>query len=147
MFINYYLKNATKKFSTDNIFNLNSLFEELILDSKFNKILEDISKSIWEELWIKKLNNLIQYDLNSTLGNLSELLIKGQDKIINKLNHTETSEIYEDMLPLSYKIDNYAVLVDEQNNRFKFIVSNLSLKMFNIFSKDYLEPPLNQIKK
>ena len=93
------------------------------------------------------MNTLIQNKLNSTLENLSEILKQKQDEIIIELNKTKTAEIYESMLLLSQMIDNYTTLVNEQNNRFKFIVSNKPLEMFGVFSKDYLEPPLNEIKK
>ena len=146
MFINYYINNATEKFRTDNIFKFNSLFEELILNNNFNKTLENISNIILKELLINKLNEQIKNKLNSIIDNLSQVLIKEQNKIINVLYNIETAEIYENMLILSNMIDNYMALVNEQNNRFKFIVSNLPLEKFNIFSKDYLEPPLNEIK-
>ena len=146
IFINYYLKNASEKFSTDNIFNLNSLLKELIYDNKFNKTLENLNKEIWEELLIDNLNNLIKEKLNSSLENLSEILRQKRKEIVEELNETKTAKIYESMLLLSEMIDNYTALVNEQNNRFKFIVSNSPLEMFGIFSKDYLEPPLNEIK-
>ena len=56
-------------------------------------------------------------------------------------------KLYESMMLLAEMIDNYTTLVNEQNNRFKFLVSDLPLKKFGYFSQSYLEPPLDEIKQ
>ena len=51
------------------------------------------------------------------------------------------------MLLLAEMIENYTIIVNEQNNRFKFLVSDLPLEKFSFFIQKYLEPPLDEIKQ
>ena len=93
------------------------------------------------------MNNNIQSKLINISKDISNIIINEQ-KLINKtLTKVKTAELYESMLLLNEMINNYTILVNEQNNRFKFIVSNASLEKFGIFSNNYLEPPLNEIKE
>ena len=147
MFFNYYIKNGSEILNTDNIFKFNYFFEEFIFDNKFNKTLEDISKTLLEEFLFNKLNEQIQNKLTNIMANISEILMKYKGEIFLELNNIETAELYESMKLLSEMIYNYTILVNEQNNRFKFIVSNSPLQKFKEFSQNYLEPPLNEIKK
>ena len=146
-FINYYLKNSNKMFNVDNIFNLRSILHEFIVSRDFNKSLDNISKDLWNIWLIDNLNNKIQKILDSTISNLTAILKQQQNIIIRELENVETAELYESMLLLAEMIDNYTALVNEQNNRFKFIVSNSPMEKFSNFSSNYLEPPLSEIKE
>ena len=146
-FINYYDQNSNKMFDINNIFNLESLLPEYILSRDFNKTLDKISEDLWIKSLIEKMNNNIQSKLINISKDISNIIINEQ-KLINKtLTKVKTAELYESMLLLNEMINNYTILVNEQNNRFKFIVSNASLEKFGIFSNNYLEPPLNEIKE
>ena len=146
-FINYYLQNLNKMFNVDNIFNLRSILHEFIVSRDFNKSLDNISKDLWNIWLIDNLNNKIQKILDSTISNLTAILKQQQNIIIRELENVETAELYESMLLLAEMIDNYTALVNEQNNRFKFIVSNSPMEKFSNFSSNYLEPPLSEIKE
>ena len=146
-FINYYIQNSNNFFNADNIFELNSLLTEYIFTKDFNKTLDNIGKELWTEWLMDNLNNKIQEKLENTNGNLSIILNEQKNKIIEELEKVETAELYESMLLLSEMINNYTSLVNEQNNRFKFSLSNLPMEKFTYFSESYLEPPLNEIKE
>lgn len=79
------------------------------------------------------LNNKIQEKLENTNGNLSIILNEQKNKIIEELEKVETAELYESMLLLSEMINNYTSLVNEQNNRFKFNLSNLPIEKIHLF--------------
>lgn len=147
IFINYYFHNLNKMFGTENIFSLETFLEEFILDRDFNKTLENISKELWSKLLIDKLNYNLENKLNSIIGDLSDLLKTQQKEIKKELEKIKIVQLYESMLLLAEMIDNYTNLVNEQNNRFKFLVSDLPLKKFGYFSQSYLEPPLDEIKR
>ena len=134
-------------FDINNIFNLESLLPEYILSRDFNKTLDKISEELWTKSLIVKMNNNIQSKLINISKDFSNIIIKEKKIINNTLIKVKTAELYESMLLLNEMINNYTSLVNEQNNRFKFIVSNASLEKFAIFSKNYLEPPLNKIKE
>jgi len=147
IFINYYFHNLNKMFGTENIFSLETFLEEFILDRDFNKTLENISKELWSKLLIDKLNYNLENKLNSIIEDLSDLLKSQQKEIKKELEKIKIVQLYESMLLLAEMIDNYTNLVNEQNNRFKFLVSDLPLKKFGYFSQSYLEPPLDEIKQ
>ena len=134
-------------FGTENIFSLETFLEEFILDRDFNKTLENISKELWSKLLIDKLNYNLENKLNSIIGDFSDLLKTQQKEIKKELEKIKIVQLYESMLLLAEMIDNYTNLVNEQNNRFKFLVSDLPLKKFGYFSQSYLEPPLDEIKR
>jgi hypothetical protein len=147
IFINYYFYNSNKMFGTENIFRLETFLEEFILDRNFNKTLENISKELWSKLLIDKLNYNLENKLNSIIEDLSDLLKSQQKEIKKELEKIKIVKLYESMMLLAEMIDNYTTLVNEQNNRFKFLVSDLPLKKFGYFSQSYLEPPWDEIKQ
>ena len=146
-FIYYFIQNKNKIFGSENIFNLKSFLPELIYSKDFNKTLENISKEFLEKLLIKNIYNKIPNQLNLIVNNLSLLLQEEQTKIELELKKIKIVELYESMLVLAKMINNYTDLVNKQNNRFKFIVSNSPLEKFKFFSENYLEPPLDKIKE
>ena len=147
LFIDYYIQNSNNKiFGTENIFKLESYFQELLYDRTFNKTLEEISKKLWTENLIKNINIQINDKFDTTIYDLNNILTEQKNKIIIELQKIETAELYENMLILSNMINHYTDLVNEQNNRFKFTVSNLPFEKFGYFSNNYLEPPLDEIK-
>ena len=80
------------------------------------------------------------------MDELSDLLQAQKNETEEELKKINIIELYESMLLLSEMINNYTNLVNEQNNRFKFLVSNITLEKFGSFSQNYLEPPLDEIK-
>jgi hypothetical protein len=114
---------------------IESFLPEVIFSRDFNRTLEKISQDIWADLLINKFNNQINDKLNSITEDFSLLLDEQQHQIKNELDNIHTAELYENMIPLSNMIENYTDLVNEQNNRFKFIVSNLPLEKFGYFAK------------
>ena len=142
LFIDYYIQNSNNKiFGTENIFKLESYFQELLYDRTFNKTLEEISKKLWTENLIKNINVQINDKFDTTIYDLNNILTEQKNKIIIELQKIETAELYENMLILSNMINHYTDLVNEQNNRFKFTISNLPFEKFGYFSNNYLEPP------
>ena len=146
IFFNYYLKNSNSKFGIENIFKLKTFLEELKFNLEFNKTLENISKSLWAKL-IDKINNNLNNKLNTKVEELSDFLKTQQNEIKKDLENIKIVELYENMLLLAEMIYNYTIIVNEQNNRFKFLVSDLPLGKFGFFSQNYLEPPLDEIKQ
>ena len=147
LFIYYFIENKNEIFGTNNIFNLESILPELILSRDFNKTLESISNELFQKILIDNINNSLQDQLNKIINPFSLSLKEEQTKIKYELEKVITVELYESMLLLSQMINNYTDLVNKQNNRFKFIVSNLPFKKFQLFSEIYLEPPLDKIKE
>ena len=146
IFFDYYLHNKNTMFGIENIFKLESILGELKFDKTFNKTLENISKELWLKL-VNNLNYIIENNINIKMEELSDLLQAQQNEIKEELEKLNIVELYESMLLLSEMINNYTDLVNEQNNRFKFLVSNTPLEKFGSFSQNYLEPPLDEIKQ
>ena len=146
-FIDYFSQDKNKLFKIDNIFNLESYLTEFIYSRDFNKTLENLSNEFLSKLLIDNINNNIQNELIMRITPLSLALKDEQEEIEIELKNVITVELYESMKLLEEMIDNYTDLVNKQNNRFKFIVSNLPLEKFEFFSENYLEPPLDRIKE
>ena len=147
LFIEYFVENKNEIFGIENIFNLKKILPELIFSKDFNKTLEAISQELLENLLIKKIYNNMNNKLDILINQFLILLKNEQNKIKDEIKKIKTVELYENMLLLAEMIDNYTVLVNEQNNRFKFVISNIPLEKFQNFSKNYLEPPLDEIKE
>ena len=143
-FIDYY-NNNDNEYNID-IFELKSNFDDIIYDKLFNKTLDDISHQIIYNM-INKIQNLIYESTSTELQSLYKIIDKSQIEIENKLKKIETSEIPDDMLKLNQLIINYILLVQNQNNRFKFSFGKEPFNLLNNFTINDLEPPLFLIKE
>ena len=143
-FIDYY-NNNDNEYNID-IFELKSNFDDIIYDKLFNKTLDEISHQIIYNM-INKIQNLIYESTSTELQSLYKIIDKSQIEIENKLKKIETSEIPDDMLKLNQLIINYILLVQNQNNRFKFSFGKEPFNLLNNFTINDLEPPLFLIKE
>ena len=113
----------------------------MISDRTFNKTLNNISNYLINELKkeVKEsIRNSIIAKINS-FNEQSQLII---DNIQIMLNQVITKELLEDMETLVELINNYTLLVENQNNRYNFIMGENPFNLLNIFIYEKLEPPL-----
>ena len=78
--------------------------------------------------------------LNSSLNEFSK-------KLENILKMKETININEEMMPIYNLIQNYALIIKNQNNHFIFEISGEPFLLLNNFVVKELKPPLSLIKK
>ena len=137
-FLNFYLK---QEHFNINIYNIKEYVIEMISDRTFNKTLNIISSYL-----INEMKNKIKESIrNSILAKTNSLIEQSQlisDNIQTMLNQIITKELPEDMETLVELINSYSLLVDNQNNRYNFIMGENPFNILNIFIKEELEPPL-----
>ena len=144
-FLNYYLSKNNEY--NINIFKIKEFSDEIILESRFNKTIDEISKHLVKDIIIgnikKKINDLI-YSKIEKLYNIIEEFKVNMEEI---LNNKTTRPLPLDMIHINEIIINFTDLVNNQKNRY-FL--NISEKPFNYlyeFIYENLEPPLSLIKK
>ena len=144
IFIDYY-NNNDNEYNID-IFKLKYNFDDIIYDKLFNKTLDEISNTIIYNM-INKIQTLIYESTNIELQSLFKIIEKSKVEIENKLQKIKTSEIPDDMIRINELIINYTLLVQNQNNHFKFNFGQEPFDLLYNFTKYDLEPPLLLIKE
>ena len=144
IFIDYY-NNNENEYNID-IFKLKTNFDDIIYDKLFNKTLDEISNKVIYNM-INKIKTLIYESTSTEIQSLFKIIDKSQKEIENKLKKIVTSEIPDDMIKLNELIVNYTLLVQNQNNRFKFSFGQEPFDLLYNFTKNDLEPPLLLIKE
>ena len=142
-FIDYY--NEKNEYDI-NIYKIKNYLGELIYDKNFNKTLDNISFK-----YIKKITNEIKTKINEFTYNKILLLNSSLDgfskKLENILKMKETIHINEEMMPIYNLIQNFALIVKNQNNHFTFAISGEPFVLLNNFVEKELRPPLLIIKE
>ena len=141
-FIKFYLNNELYyNFTT---YNLEDYLKEFLLDNNFNKTLNNISSILITQIKSEIKNNIrntIQTKMNSFKKQCDSLY----DQIIIKLNKIKATKLSDEMIILVQLIHNHSNLLDNQNNKYLFVVGNKPFDVLNIFITTELEPPLSLI--
>jgi len=143
-FINYYIQDLNEY--NLSIFKLNEFYEEIILDKKFNKTIDSISKVLIDDIIVQTIKKLIDDSLYSKVQNISNISLAFKHSIKIILDHKKTKELPQDMNIINGLINNYNKVVNNQNSHYQFHISNNPLNKLSIFIFDYLQPPLKHIK-
>ena len=141
-FINYYSNKNEYKIE---IFKLKEFYEEIIYDKMFNKTLDNITSYIMKTIH-NEMKKSIKTIINNKLTILFDIIDKKQIEISQRLDNITIIEIADDMENINNLIINYQILVDNQNNRYTFIVGREPFNYLNSFIINKLEPPLLLIK-
>ena len=144
-FINYYNNNLNKYEIT--IFKLPMFIDEIILDRRFNKTLDLISKEIIQNIIIKSIKDKINESIEIKLDKLYNMLELFAIDIKNILDKKETKILPEDMQIINELIINYTDLVNKQNNHYLLKISEKPFNILYYFIHNNLEPPLLLIKE
>ena len=123
------------------IYNIEEYIYEIIADKNFNKSLNDISSYLMTEIK-NKIKENIKNSILDKINSLNEQCNNINNNIQIKLNKIKTSELPEEMENLVELINNYTNLVENQNNRYIFIVGESPFNLLNNFIQEELEPPL-----
>ena len=138
-FLKFYL-NDEKNFNID-IYKVKDYIIEMISDRKFNLTLNNISSYLITEIKNEVKANVKNKILNKINSFIEECNIISND-IQNILNQIITSELPEEMENLIQLINNYTILVENQNNRYNFSIGEEPFNILNRFIDEELEPPL-----
>ena len=142
-FIKYYLNN--NEYGID-IYKINKYMEEIKLDINFNKTLSQISSNLINNI-LYRLNNSIINNFDEKLNSLYNIISNISDNILYLVENISINQLPEDMEKMNELIINYNILVENQNNRYNFIVGEKPFKLLNQFIETELEPPLFLIKE
>ena len=141
-FIKFYLNNEFH-FNLS-IWKIEDYTNEMIADRNFNNTLNNISSYL-----INVIKNKIKEKVKNSIINKMKIFIQNCGRMNNeiriKLNKINTSILPEEMKNLVALINNYTILVENQNNRYNFIVGNNPFTILYIFIHQELEPPLSLI--
>ena len=143
-FLNFYLKDVNKY--NLNIYKIEDYIIEMISDRNFNKSLNNISSYLIADIK-NEIKNKVRKSIFQTLNEFIESCRAIANRIQIKLNQISTNELPEEMETLVGLINNYTVLVENQNSRYNFIVGEEPFNILNIFIHNELEPPLLLILK
>ena len=142
-FIKYYLNN--NEYGID-IYKINKYMEEIKLDINFNKTLSQISSNLINNI-LYRLNNSIINNFDEKLNSLYNIINNISDNILYLVENISINQLPEDMEKMNELIINYNILVENQNNRYNFIVGEKPFKLLNQFIETELEPSLFLIKE
>ena len=140
-FIEYYM-NELNEFSIE-IHQLKEIINELIYNGEFNKTLNKYSNELVSQLIINKINNTINELLLNKLYQAHSII---NDLKINMSDILYNIEVNEDNKNINNIINNYKIILLNQNNQFTFKISDIPFEQLNSFIKNVLEPPLQEIK-
>ena len=141
-FLNFYLN--SEYHLNLSIYKIEDYVIEIISDNTFNKTLNNISSNLITEIksQIKgNIRNVILTKINS-FSKECDLIF---EKIQKKLNKINTSELSDEMVILVQLLNNHSNLLENQNNKYSFIVGNEPFDKLNIFITQELKPPLSLI--
>ena len=143
-FINYYFED-NQRYKID-IFKLKYYFEDIILDKKFNKTIISISNILMDRLIESAINKINEIKNNKliSLYNTFDIINK---EITKRLENISINSIPDGMNDLIDLINNYTILLKQQNMRFKFIFSDKTFDLLNNLTENELRPPLLLIKQ
>ena len=144
-FINYYVYDLNKYDLS--ILKLNKFYEEIILDKTFNKTLDTICIQLINNIIIKKIKELINISLHSKIYNLFNITDSFKLQIKKILENKKTKDLPEDMNNINDLINNYTILVNNQNNHYSLNISENPFIQLFYFIHNELEPPLSVIKE
>jgi len=144
-FINYYVYDLNEYDLS--ILKLSIFYEEIILDTKFNKTLDKICIQLVNDIIIKKIKELINISLHSIIHNLFNITDSFKLQIKRILDNKKTRDLPEDMSTINELINNYTILVNNQNNHYSLNISENPFIQLFYFIHNELEPPLIVIKE
>ena len=140
-YITYYA-NKLNAYKLD-ICQLNEVIDEIMYDGNFNKTLNNISNELMTKLVFNKMkdaiNKLINTKFSQIYSRLKDLKIN-MNNILSKIKQNEDNEA------INIIINEYRVILQNQNNQFIFKVSKLPFNELYSFIKYVLEPPILLIK-
>ena len=143
-FINYCLSNNNEY--NINIYKIEKFSDEIILDQKFNKTIDEISKYLINDTIIGIIKEKIIesiYNKTQELYNIVEAYKVNIEEILNKKG---TRPLPQDMTHINEIIINYTNLVNNQKNRYLLNISEKPFEILYEFIHGKLEPPLTLIK-
>ena len=129
------------------IFKFNQYLNDLIDDREFNKSLQNISERLLKEEIIIKLKKEFLKIIYQNIYNFSDLLFSLTIEMNKTLDQIYTLNYDDELLPIVTENNNFIKIVNNQNSRFNFEVSENPFITFDNFTFLYLIPPLNKIKK
>ena len=152
VFSNYYInylidsKNNGKSHLME-IFKFEQYLTDLIDNREFNKSLQNISQRLLKEEIIIKLKDYIFNIIYQKINNLNNLFFSLTKEMNETLDQVNILNYDEKLLPIVTENNNFIKIVNNQNNRFTFKMSDNPLIIFDNFTSVYLIPPLNIIKE
>lgn len=145
LFLNNYLNYFSNK-DDIKIFKLNEYFFEIINEKTFNKTLDESADYIFNLLIDKKIQEHLNNYLFKILGEFSSFMDSIKEKMEIILSRIPIEEAPDDMNQTIILIEEYNNLLDNQNSKYKFNVSNKPFLIINEFIHNDLEPPLIEIR-
>ena len=137
-----YLKNNINK-----IFKLEDYIDKFFSNHQFDNSLEKIINYNIKYNFMEKIKNNINRTITNKIDNLSTKLKSLNQSLYNIINKVNISDLNPDMIPIINKTDEYNNIINNQQNSFSFNINEHPYELFLNFTNEYLEPPLNEIKK
>ena len=142
-FIEYYL--GENKYDI-NIYKIKNYIDEIKLDKNFNKTLSSISNNIINNLQNKVIET-ITTSLKEKINSFYNMNNQGINDLKILINKIITNQLPEDMIAINDLINNYIILVKNQNNKFYFRFGEAPFNLLNNFIEEEIKPPLFLIKE
>ena len=142
-YISYY-SHALNEYKNELLYNLNEIIDEIIYDGIFYKKTKEYSNELMRELVVSKMYNAIKFFIDNKFLEIYSKIEDFKIKIIDIISNIEQNE---DNQNINKIINNYKIVLLQQNNQFIFKVSDIPFNELYSFLKDVLEPPILEIKR
>ena len=126
------------------IYQLNEIIDKIIYDETFNKTIKNISSDLMDELIINQMNNTINQIIDNKISQVYYMVDELKNKMEIIISNIEQNEDNQNVNKI---INEYKIILLNQNNQFIFKVSDIPFNQLYSFLKDVLEPPILEIKK
>ena len=146
-FKNKYFNFILGKDNNVNIYKINEFIDDISKEINFNKTLNNITDSIFNSIVSKNIMDVINNKLYHKIEELFNNIDFVKNEMNNILNTIEEKDLPNDMNNTLSIISNYNDLYNDQQMKFRFIVSDKPFLFISNFIHNYLEPPLIQIKE
>ena len=126
---------------------MSKFLDELIYDREFNNTLDEISKSIMENIILQTIKDKMNESINKKVNNLYNKIELCKEKITEILNKKLITDYPEEMKIINELIMNYTEIVNNQNNHYLLKISEKPFNLLYDLVHNHLEPPLELIKE
>lgn len=128
------------------IYQFDKYIANILDDNKFNTTLKNISYNLLEEQIMNKIKENMLTIMNSNMKEFYDLLYSLKNIMDNHLKDIIILNYSDDFIPIKDKNENFTSILNEQNYKYSFVVSERPFIVLDDFINSNLKSPLIYIE-